>query len=80
MWVADADETAAKVRAAGGSVVMEPDDAEAGRMAVFADPSGVVFRVWQAKEHRGAAVVNEYGSLNFNDLRTPDLGGAQSSR
>ena len=31
------------------------------------------FCVWQPKEHRGAAVVNEHGSLNFNDLNTRDL-------
>src|SRR3712207_3818403 len=55
VWVTDADETAAKVRAAGGSVLMEPFDVgDAGRMAVCADPSGAVFCVWQAREHRGA--------------------------
>src|SRR3954468_8320518 len=41
VWVADADETAAKARAAGGSVLIEPTDVgEAGRMAVFADREG----------------------------------------
>ena len=79
VWVADADETAAKVRAAGGSVLMEPDDVmEAGRMAVFADPAGAAFSVWQAKQHRGAAIVNEHASLNFNELHTRDLDGARS--
>src|SRR4051812_27582987 len=35
VWVADADETAAKARAAGGSVLSEPMDVgDAGRMAV----------------------------------------------
>jgi predicted enzyme related to lactoylglutathione lyase len=79
VWVEDADETAAKVRAAGGTVVIEPDDVgDSGRMAIFADPSGAAFSVWQAKEHRGAAVVNEPGSLNFNVLNTRDLDGAKS--
>src|SRR4051794_30395736 len=69
VWVQDADETAGKVRAAGGTVLMEPDDVgDYGRMAVFADPGGAVFRVWQAATHRGAGVVNEAGALNFNDL------------
>ena len=37
--VADADETAAKVKAAGGSVMVEPMDVmDIGRMAFFADP------------------------------------------
>ena len=78
IWVESADETAAKVTAAGGSVLTEPFDVmEAGRMAVVADPDGAVFCVWQAKEHRGAAVVNEPGSLNFNDLYARDLESAE---
>jgi predicted enzyme related to lactoylglutathione lyase len=79
VWVADADQTAAKVRAAGGSALMEPFDVGgAGRMAVFADHDGAAFCVWQAKEHRGATVVNEHASLNFNVLSTRDLAGAES--
>jgi uncharacterized protein len=79
VWVTDADETARKVRDAGGDVLSAPFDVPgAGRMAVFADPAGAAFCVWQAREHRGAAVVNEPGSLNFNDLRTRDLDGARS--
>ena len=53
VWVESADETASKVRDAGGSVVMEPFDVmDAGRMAVFTDPEGAVFCVWQANENR----------------------------
>jgi predicted enzyme related to lactoylglutathione lyase len=79
VWVADADETAAKVRAAGGSVIMEPADVmEAGRSGVFADPAGAVFSAWQPGRHRGAAVVNEHGSLNFNILNTRDVDGARA--
>jgi predicted enzyme related to lactoylglutathione lyase len=79
VWVADADEAADRVRSAGGEVLGEPFDvAAAGRMAIFADPAGAALRVWEAREHRGAAVVNEPGSLNFNDLRTRDLEGARS--
>ena len=52
--------------------VMEPFDVmDAGRMAVFTDPEGAVFCVWQAKEHKGAQIVNEHGSLNFNGLQHP---------
>jgi uncharacterized protein len=78
IWVESADETAGKVRAAGGSVLTDPFDVmDAGRMAVFADPAGAAFCAWQAKQHRGAAVVNEPGSLNFNALNTRDLEGAK---
>jgi uncharacterized protein len=79
VWVDDADETAAKVREAGGTVLAEPFDVmEAGRTAVFADPAGAAFSVWQPGAHRCAAIVNEHGSLNFNVLNTRDLEGASA--
>jgi predicted enzyme related to lactoylglutathione lyase len=78
-WVDSADATASKVRDAGGSVVMEPFDfIDASRVAVFTDPEGAVFSVWEAKEHKGARVVNDPGSLNFNGLNTRDVAGAKS--
>ena len=77
--VDSADQTATNVVAAGGAVVKEPFDVMgSGRMAVFTDPEGAVFCVWQAKAFRGAKVVNEPGSLNFNDLNTRDAEGAKS--
>jgi len=79
VWVTDADATAVEVRAAGGSVLREPDDiGEAGRTAVCADPAGAAFSLWQPGAHRGAAAVNEPGAVNFNDLHTRDLEGARS--
>jgi predicted enzyme related to lactoylglutathione lyase len=71
--VADADETAAKVKAAGGSVVLEPMDVnDIGRMALFADPTGAVFGIWQPKSFTGADLVNEPNSLCWNELLTRD--------
>jgi uncharacterized protein len=79
VWVESADETASKVHDAGGSVMREPFDIPGfGRMAVFTDPEGAAFCVWQAKEHKGARIVNEHGSLNFNGLNTRDVEGAKS--
>jgi predicted enzyme related to lactoylglutathione lyase len=79
IWVDSADATASKVRASGGGIVTEPFDVgDFGRMAVCSDPEGAVFFVWQANQHRGARVVNEAGSLNFNDLHTRDVEGAKS--
>jgi len=79
VWVESADETAAKARDAGGTVAMEPFDImDSGRMAVLTDPEGAVFCVWQAKSHKGAKVVNEHGSLNFNGLATRDPEGAKA--
>jgi len=77
--VASADETTAKAREAGGQVLTEPFDVmDAGRMAVLADPEGAVFCLWEAKEHTGAQVVNEHGSVNFNGLNTRDAEGAKA--
>jgi uncharacterized protein len=79
VWVESADEAARKVTDAGGSIVMEPFDVmDAGRMAVVTDPEGAALCVWQAKEQRGARVVNEPGSLTFNGLNTRDTERAKS--
>jgi predicted enzyme related to lactoylglutathione lyase len=79
IWVASADEAAAKARDAGGGVMIEPFDVmEWGRMAVVTDPEGAAFCVWQAKNHKGAKIVNEHGSLNFNGLATRDAEGAEA--
>jgi uncharacterized protein len=78
-WVDSADESASKVRDAGGSTVMEPFDVmDAGRMAFVTDPEGAAFGLWQAKENRGAQLVNDPGALNLNALNTRDVEGAKS--
>jgi predicted enzyme related to lactoylglutathione lyase len=79
IWVDNADETATRVRDAGGVLAQEPFDVmDAGRMAVVADPEGAVFCLWQAKAHKGAKVVNEHGALNFNGLATRDPASAET--
>jgi predicted enzyme related to lactoylglutathione lyase len=71
--VADADETAEKVRANGGDVMIEPMDVmDIGRMAYFTDPGGAVFAVWQAKAFAGAELVNTPHSVGWNDVLTRD--------
>jgi predicted enzyme related to lactoylglutathione lyase len=78
IWVESADGAVAKVRDAGGGVEAEPFDAGgAGRMAWFTDSEGAPFRVEQGNMHRGAEVVNEHGSVNFNDLHTRDAEAAK---
>jgi predicted enzyme related to lactoylglutathione lyase len=79
IWVVSADETATKARDAGGGVMMEPFDVmDAGRMAVLADPEGAAFCIWQPNQHKGAQIVNEHGSLNFNGLNTRDVERAKA--
>jgi predicted enzyme related to lactoylglutathione lyase len=79
IWVESADQTAAQAAEAGGNVVMEPFDImDSGRMAVFTDPEGAAICAWQAREHRGARIVNEPVSVTFNGLNTRDVDGAKS--
>jgi uncharacterized protein len=54
-------------------VFEEPFDVmEAGRMAVFADPSGAVLCVWQPRAHIGAGRVNDPGCLTWNERQSRD--------
>jgi predicted enzyme related to lactoylglutathione lyase len=77
--VEDADATAAKVSEAGGSTIAEPMDVmDVGRMAVFADPGGAVFAIWQPGTHPGAELVNEPGAISWNELNTRDPEGAKA--
>ena len=72
------DETAARVQEAGGVVHLGPFDVlDAGRMTVAADPSGAVFGVWQAREHIGAQLAKEPGTLNWAEVQTHDRAAAQ---
>lgn len=74
---ADADATAEAVRSAGGSVLFEPMDVmDVGRMAVFADPAGAGFSVWQPGGNKGLDLVNAPGSLYWAELYTSDEGAA----
>ena len=78
MWntylaVDSADEAAGKVEAAGGKVGMAPFDVvDAGRMAFVLDPSGAAVALWQANQHIGATLVNEPGTVTWNELITTD--------
>jgi len=78
MWntyiaVDSADEAAARVEAAGGQVAMPPFDVmDAGRMAFVLDPSGAAVALWQANQHIGSTLVNEPGTVTWNELITTD--------
>jgi predicted enzyme related to lactoylglutathione lyase len=77
--VADAEATAAAVAEAGGSVIAEPMDVMGlGTMAVFADPTGAVFGIWQPGTFSGAGLVNEPGALAWNELNTRNLAAAKA--
>jgi predicted enzyme related to lactoylglutathione lyase len=70
----NAADTARKVRDAGGQVLVEPFAVmDQGSMAVFMDPTGAVFCVWQPAAHKGSEVANKPGSFCWNELQTRDL-------
>jgi predicted enzyme related to lactoylglutathione lyase len=76
--VADADATAAAVTANGGTQVAEPMDVmDLGRMAVFTDPEGAFFGIWQPGTFHGAELVNEAGTVGWNELGTRDPAAAK---
>jgi predicted enzyme related to lactoylglutathione lyase len=72
----NADETAGKIKASGGQVLVAPMDVMGqGRMAMAADPGGAVFGLWQARQHTGVQLANEPGSLTWNENLSHDFDG-----
>jgi predicted enzyme related to lactoylglutathione lyase len=74
----NADATAAKVKEAGGQVLVAPMDVmDMGRFAVFMDAGGAAISVWQPKSYQGAELANAPGSFCWNELATRDMEGAK---
>lgn len=71
--VKSADESAAKAKELGATLLATPFDVmTVGRMAIIQDPTGAVFALWEPKEHKGAGVVNVPNSFCWNELMTTD--------
>ncbi|WP_331453695.1 VOC family protein [Streptomyces sp. SS162] len=69
----DAEGAATAVRAGGGSVALDPMDVmDLGRMALFTDPTGTGFGVWQPGGMKGLDAVGEEDALCWTELYTPD--------
>ena len=65
----DVDALAARVQAAGGTVIAPPFDVgDQGRMAVFQDPTGAFFSAWQAGQMTRfvSGLPNTYGWAELN--------------
>ena len=76
--VDDADATAQKAAAAGGTVIAPPFDVmDAGRMAIIADPSGAVFGIWQAGTHAGWEVEGVAGTVCWVELTSHNFDAAK---
>ena len=76
--VEDAAATASKIAESGGQAIVQPMDvAGLGTMAVFSDPAGAVFGIWQPGTFVGSELVNETGAFGWNELNTRDTAGAK---
>lgn len=73
---ASADQSSARVKEFGGSLRANPFDVmDHGRIAICSDPGDAVFALWQPKQHQGAGVINEPGSVCWTELLTRDISG-----
>lgn len=71
--VDDIDGAVEKATSLGGAAVVGPMDVmEIGRMARLTDPTGAAFAMWQPNKGIGAQIVNEPGTLCWNELMTND--------
>jgi predicted enzyme related to lactoylglutathione lyase len=67
----DADKTNALVGEAGGTVIAPPMDVgDLGRMALYTDPAGAFFGIWQPGTHIGAEVIDDEGTLTWIETST----------
>lgn len=81
VYLATDDITATResVVAAGGGVISEPMTLPGlGAMAIFTDPNGDIFGVWQSGSHTGFTVVDEPGVPSWMDLMTADSASAKT--
>jgi uncharacterized protein len=75
----DAAATAARIRDAGGTVVVEPMQVgPMGTMVIALDPQGYAFGLWQSGEHTGVRRFNEPGSLVWNEAAVGDPDAARA--
>jgi predicted enzyme related to lactoylglutathione lyase len=74
----DADETAAKVRDAGGTVLLEPLGIPgSGRMTVFLDTGGAVCCAWESRGHGGAQAYDKANAFSWAEHATRDANAAR---
>ncbi|WP_405147857.1 VOC family protein [Sphaerisporangium sp. NBC_01403] len=70
----DAESVAERVKEAGGRVAVGPVQVfDEGTMAVFQDPAGATFMVWQPGRHYGAQLVDEPVAYCWNELDCRDV-------
>jgi uncharacterized protein len=76
--VDDADAISRAIQENGGTMIAEPMDvATYGRLAMFTDPEGAFFGIWEPADFAGAELVNERATLVWNELETRDPAAAK---
>ncbi len=76
--VDDADAIGRAIQENGGTMIAEPMAvASYGRLAVFTDPEGAFFGIWEPADFAGAELVNEPGCFGWNELGTRDTAAAK---
>jgi uncharacterized protein len=76
--VSDAAATAATIREAGGTVLVEPMEVgPMGTMVIALDPQGNPFGLWQSGMHTGARIYNEPGAYTWNEASVDDPAAAK---
>jgi uncharacterized protein len=74
----DAAATAAKIKDAGGRVLVEPMQVgPMGTMVIALDPQGNPFGLWQSGFNTGVQIHNEPGALAWNEAMVDDTGAAK---
>lgn len=55
----------------GGKILMGPMDImDQGRMSMLMDPTGAVFGLWQAGQHKGSELEGEHGAMAWCEVNT----------
>ncbi len=76
--VDDADAIGHAVQENGGTMVAEPMAVSSfGRLALFTDPAGAFFGIWEPADFAGAELVNEPGAFAWNELYTGNAAAAK---
>ncbi|HKO38259.1 MAG TPA: VOC family protein [Solirubrobacterales bacterium] len=76
--VDDADAIGRAVQENGGTMIAEPMAvSNYGRLALFTDPEGAFFGIWEPADFAGSELVNEKGAVGWNELESRDPEGAK---
>jgi uncharacterized protein len=76
--VDDAEAIGRAVQENGGTMIAEPMEVSTyGRLALFTDPEGAFFGIWEPADFAGSELVNERAAPSWNELETRDPDGAK---